>query len=62
MPLEDGSHASPDASDAATRLKQRLNVLGAVTMAAEVGLVAVNAALAQEGFRRPPVRRRVRLL
>jgi len=61
VPLEDGSHASPDASDAATRLKQRLNVLGAVTMAAEVGLVAVNAALAQENFRRPPMRRRVRL-
>jgi hypothetical protein len=61
VPLEDGSHAAPDASDSATRLKARLNVLGAVTMAAEVGLVAVNAALAQENFRRPAVRRRVRL-
>src|SRR3954468_16224876 len=61
VPLEDGSHAAPDASGAATRLKQRLNALGAVTMAAEVGLVAVNAALAQENFRRPAVRRRVRL-
>ena len=30
-------------------------------MAAEVGLVAVNAALAQEGFRRPTARRRLRL-
>jgi hypothetical protein len=61
VPLEDGSHAAPDASVSAARLKARLNALGAVTMAAEVGLVAVNAALAQEGFRRPPVRRRVRL-
>jgi hypothetical protein len=61
VPLEDGSHAAPDASDAATRMKQRLNALGAVTLAAEVGLVAVNAALAQENFRRPPLRRRVRL-
>jgi hypothetical protein len=58
VPLADGAHAAPDASDAAARLKRRLNVLGAVTMAAEVGLVAVNAALAQEGFRRPRVRRR----
>jgi hypothetical protein len=61
VPMDDGSHAGPDASDAATRLKQRLNALGAVTLAAEVGLVAVNAALAQENFRRPPLRRRVRL-
>jgi hypothetical protein len=61
VPLADGAHAAPNASESAARLKRRLNVLGAVTIAAEVGLVAVNAALAQEGFRRPPVRRRVRL-
>src|ERR671929_2275570 len=30
VPLEDGSHAAPNASDAAARMKQRLNVLGAV--------------------------------
>jgi hypothetical protein len=61
VPLADGAHPSPETPDAAAQLKRRLNVLGAVTMAAEVGLVAVNAALAQEGFRRPKVRRRVRL-
>jgi hypothetical protein len=61
VPLADGAHPSPETPDAAARLKRRLNALGAVTMAAEVGLVAVNAALAQEGFRRPRVRRRVRL-
>jgi hypothetical protein len=61
VPLADGAHPSPETPDAAAHLKRRLNVLGAVTMAAEVGLVAVNAALAQEGFRRPKVRRRVRL-
>ena len=61
VPLSDGSHAAPGAPVAAARLKRRLNVLGAVTMAAEVGLVTVNAALAQEGFRRPGLRRRVRL-
>jgi hypothetical protein len=31
--------------------------LGLVSLAAETGLVGVNAALAQQGFRRPPVRR-----
>jgi hypothetical protein len=61
VPLDDGSHAAPSASDSAARLKARLNVLGAMTMVAEIGLVAVNAALAQENFRRPAVRRRVRL-
>jgi hypothetical protein len=61
VPLADGSHAAPDASASSTTLKRRLNVLGALTIATEVGLVAVNAALAQEGFRRPPVRRRLRL-
>jgi hypothetical protein len=59
VPLADGAHPSPETPDAAAQLKRRLNVLGAVTMAAEVGLVAVNAALAQEGFRRPAVRRRL---
>src|SRR3954470_9119767 len=61
VPLADGSHPAPETPAPAARLKKRLNVLGALTAGAEVGLVAVNAALAQEGFRRPPVRRRVRL-
>jgi uncharacterized membrane protein len=57
VPLDDGDHAAPEASEAAARLKRRLNRLGVVAILAEVGLVAVNAALAQAGFRRPPVRR-----
>jgi hypothetical protein len=61
VPLADGSHPTADTPAAAARLKRRLNVLGALTIGAEVGLVAVNAALAQEGFRQPKVRRRVRL-
>jgi hypothetical protein len=61
VPLADGSHPSGETPAGAARLKRRLNVLGAVTVAAEVGLVAVNAALAQERFRRPKVRRRFAL-
>jgi hypothetical protein len=57
VPLEDGDHAAPEATTVQRRLKRRLNVLGAVSLAAEAGLVGVNAALAQEGFRRPPRRR-----
>lgn len=59
VPLEDGDHAAADASQAARRRKRRLNVLGATTIATEVGIVTVNAALSQVSFRRSPVRRRL---
>jgi hypothetical protein len=59
VPLEDGDHATAEASDAAQRRKRRLNVLGATTIATEVGIVTVNAALSQVNFRRSPMRRRL---
>jgi hypothetical protein len=61
VPLVDGDHPAPGAPRDAAALKRRLNVLGLATLATEAGLVAVNAALAQEGFRRPPLRRRLPL-
>jgi hypothetical protein len=60
VPLADGDHTAASASDAQRRAKRRLNVLGLVSLGAEAGLVGVNAALAQEGFRRPPRRRLLR--
>jgi hypothetical protein len=57
VPLADGSHPSPATPAPAARLKRRLNALGAVGLGAEAALVGVNAALTQEGFRRPPRRR-----
>jgi hypothetical protein len=59
VPLADGDHAAAEASQAARRRKRRLNVLGATTIAIEVAIVTVNAALSQVGFRRSPVRRRL---
>jgi hypothetical protein len=59
VPLLDGDHAAPSAPQAAQRAKRRLNGLGLTAMAAEAGLVAVNAALAQQNFRRPPRRRAI---
>lgn len=56
-PLLDGDTPAPGAPRAAARTKRSLNVLGSVSIAAEAALVAVNAALNQEGFRRPPRRR-----
>lgn len=38
-------------------MKRALNALGLVSIGSELGLVAVNAALNQESFRRPPLRR-----
>lgn len=59
VPLDDGDHAAAEASQAARRRKRRLNILGAATIATEVGIVTVNAALSQVSFRRSPVRRRL---
>jgi uncharacterized membrane protein len=57
VPLEDGDHVAAAASEEQRRAKRRVNVLGIASLVAELGLVGVNAALAQEGFRRPPRRR-----
>ena len=57
VPLDDGDHAAAEATAAQRRAKRQLNALGLVSLAAEAGLVGVNAALGQEGFRRPPRRR-----
>jgi hypothetical protein len=59
VPLRDGDHAAAGASPASRRAKRRLNALGAASLAAELALVAVNAALNQQSFRRPPARRLV---
>jgi hypothetical protein len=57
VPLDDGDHAAPEATQAQERMKRRLNALGLVSLAAEIGLASVNAALNQQSFRRPPRRR-----
>ena len=59
VPMQDGDHAAPDASEAAQRRKRRLNILGAATIATEVGIVTVNAALSQVNTRRSPLRRKL---
>ncbi|MEJ7570249.1 MAG: hypothetical protein WKF41_18550, partial [Gaiellaceae bacterium] len=60
VPLEDGDTPAYETTREGARLKRRLNRLGALTAAAEIGFVAVNAALAQEGHSRPPARRALR--
>jgi hypothetical protein len=62
VPLRDGEHTAAGASDEARRAKRRVNALGVAAIASEAGLVAVDAALAQQNFRRPPRRRAIPLL
>jgi hypothetical protein len=57
VPLADGDHTAPNAPDRSRRMKQRLNALGLASIVTGLGLVAVNSALAQQNFRRPPARR-----
>ncbi len=57
VPLSDGDHTAPGATDAQAVAKRRLNNLGRASLVADLGLVAVDAALSQENFRRPPARR-----
>lgn len=60
VPMQSGRDPAPDTPKTAARLKHLVNALGALNLGAEVGLLAVNAALAQTGFRRPPLRRVLR--
>jgi hypothetical protein len=60
VPMRDGDHVAASADDDARRAKRRLNALGATSLLAEAGLVAVNAALDQRAFRRPAARRLLR--
>src|SRR3954452_17886089 len=57
VPLTDGSHTAPQASAEEARAKRRLDRLGLASLLAEVALVTVNAALSQQTFRRPPLKR-----
>lgn len=60
VPLTDGDTPAPEATAQETRLKRRLRFLSSASLAAEAALVAINAALAQQNFRRPPARRFLR--
>lgn len=59
VPLEDGDTPAYETTREGARLKRRLNRLGTITTAAEVGFVAVNGALSQESHSRPGIRRRL---
>jgi hypothetical protein len=57
VPLADGATPSADTPPNAARRKRVLNALSAASIASEVALWGINAALSQTNFRRPPKRR-----
>lgn len=57
VPLIDGDRVAPEATAEQARYKRRLNLLGLASLGSNLGLVVADAALSQENFRRPPVRR-----
>ncbi len=60
VPMATGTDPDPDTPRRAANMKRLVNALGALNLVAELGLVAINATLAQYNFRRPPVRRLLR--
>jgi hypothetical protein len=57
VPLRDGNDPAPETSRRATRIKHLVNGLGRASGAAQLALIGIQGAMAQEGFRRPPLRR-----
>jgi hypothetical protein len=60
VPMASGHDTSADTPRRATRIKRLVNLLGALSLGAELSLAGVNAALAQTNFRPPPARRFLR--
>jgi hypothetical protein len=57
VPLDSGTEPGRDTPPRAARTKRVLNVLGRASALSELALLGVQAAIAQESFRRPPKRR-----
>lgn len=60
VPLTDGAHAAPQATDSETAAKRRLDQLGRIGLLAELGLLGVSAVLTEQDSRRGALRRVVR--
>jgi len=57
VPVERGTKPAQETPKGAARIQRSLAALGAANIASGVGLVVVNALLAQAGHSRPPLRR-----
>lgn len=59
VPIERGTVPAEDTPEPAARIQRMLGALGTANIASGVGLVVVNAMLAQANHSRPPLRRAV---
>jgi hypothetical protein len=57
VPIESGTRPAPETPPAAVGIQRRIGLLADLNILAGYALVGVNAALAQENFSRPPLRR-----
>ena len=57
VPLTDGDHAAPEATSVQARRKRQVDAFGRASLVSNLALVAADAVLSQENFRRPPARR-----
>lgn len=57
VPIERGTVPAEDTPEPAARIQRMLGALGTANIASGVGLVVVNAMLAQASYSRPPLRR-----
>ena len=57
VPLSDGDHVTSEATSEQARRKARVDALGRASLVSNLALVAADAVLSQENFRRPPARR-----
>lgn len=57
VPLEDGDHTAPEATEGQDRMKRGLEWLSDAQIFFGAALALSNAALSQQSFRRPPARR-----
>jgi hypothetical protein len=60
VPLEDGDTADAEATAGERRAKGALRSIGSLHLISAIGLAAINSALSQANFRRPPARRLLR--
>lgn len=60
VPMSSGHDTAPETPARAATIKRLLNSLGGANLLAAIALVAINSALAQVNFRRPPLRRVLR--
>lgn len=57
VPIERGNEPAPETPRPAARIQRSLGILGSLNILSGLGLIGVNAVMAQRSYSRPPLRR-----